>query len=576
RYVLATVLCVLAELGSGHSWIAPGFQVYCTGELLKQVQMAKLFTDDKYFVDMKLCVSPEEVVSAFQNWTRLVPDAALSYNQLQEFVNLYFDAPGQEFEPWMPDDWQAEPPFLKKIVDPAFRLWASELHALWKSLGRKVRLDVKMHPELYSQIYTPHPLIVPGGRFRELYYWDSYWIIKGLLLSGMQKTTMGMIENFLYLVERYGFVPNGGRVYYERRTQPPFLTLMVDSYYQATLDIDFLRKALPVLEKEYTFWMTNRSVEVMDTTGTSHALNHYKVEAGGPRPESYSDDMELAMGMQEGAQQILWAELKSGAESGWDFSSRWFIDSAGHNFPKGTLKDTKTSFVVPVDLNALLCRCERTLATFNEILSKRSALVSLQRRMQAVEAIFWDGSQGSWFDFNQQSMTTNKAFYPSNLAPLWAKCYSKASFEEQALRYLQVILKYGNGVPTSMVQTGQQWDFPNAWPPLQQMLIEGGYVPAIAGFLFCQQIAGELAQKWVKANWMAYKEYKAMFEKYDMTGNGKPGGGGEYEVQLGFGWTNGVALQLLEQFGDRLVSAASPMATCVGAWLILFVLLSVF
>ncbi|KAG7471160.1 hypothetical protein MATL_G00121430 [Megalops atlanticus] len=543
-------------------------EIYCTGELLRQVQTAKLFDDDKYFVDMKLKATPDEVLAAFQNLTSSSPDNNLKPSELREFLNTFFEEPGKEFEQWTPPDWHDKPLFLSKVSDAELRSWAEKLHHLWKSLGRKIRADVRDHPELYSQIYTPHPVIVPGGRFRELYYWDSYWVINGLLLSEMRETARGMIQNFLYLIDRYGFILNGGRVYYERRSQPPFLTLMVESYYKATQDKDFLRAALPVLEKEYHFWMQNRSV-AREVNGTVHVLNHYSVQVGQPRPESYTDDLELAEGLTEGAQESLWAELKAGAESGWDFSSRWFVDSQGGN--SGTLKDTRTSQILPVDLNALLCRNEKTLASFYKILGDTAGAErydrALRERLQAIEAVLWDPQRGVWFDYSLVNNRSHDAFYPSNLAPLWAQCYSQPAMGERALRYLQEsgALKYPNGVPTSLTNSGQQWDLPNAWPPLQHMLIEGLWSVSTEE---AEEVAFDLAQRWIRTNWLAYLKYEAMFEKYDVNGDGKPGGGGEYEVQLGFGWTNGVALQLLEKFGDRLVSSSTSLTCSLGVGLI--------
>ncbi|XP_061073593.1 trehalase [Conger conger] len=550
-------------------------EIYCTGELLRQVQMAKLFDDDKYFVDMKLKVAPGVVLSAFWNLTSGTPGGTLNPSQIREFLASFFEEPGKEFEPWTPPDWHNKPQFLSKVSDVNLRSWAEQLHQLWKSLGRKIRADVRDHPELYSQIYSPHPVIVPGGRFRELYYWDSYWVINGLLLSEMRETAQGMIQNFLDLVDRYGFVPNGGRVYYERRSQPPFLTLMVESYYQATKDKDFLRAAVPILEREYGYWMQNRSVSV-ERNGTVHVLNHYSVQVGRPRPESYTDDLELAEGLTEGAQESLWAELKAGAESGWDFSSRWFVDAEGQN--SGSLKDTRPSLVLPTDLNALLCRNERTLASFYGILGDSAGAERFaqaeQDRIRAVGAVLWDQERGIWLDHNMLTNSRHPAFYPSNLAPLWARCFSQPTMGDRALQYLQEsgALQYPNAVPTSLNNSGQQWDLPNAWAPLQHMLIEGLWgLPSEKA----KEEAFNLAQRWIHTNWKAYLKYDAMFEKYDVTGDGKPGGGGEYEVQLGFGWTNGVALQLLDQFGDRLISDSAALSFRSGVVILCSALLAV-
>ncbi|KAM7398979.1 hypothetical protein PAMP_018276 [Pampus punctatissimus] len=452
-------------------------EVYCTGPILHQVQEAKLFRDDKYFVDMKLKAAPDIVLSAFHNLSNESPNRIVSPAKLHEFLSVYFEKAGTEFESWTPRDWHDKPKFLEKVADQELRNWAEKIHNLWKSLGRKICVGVKDHPELYSQIYTPHPVIVPGGRFRELYYWDSYWVVNGLLLSEMTDTAYGMIQNFLYLVNRYGFMPNGGRIYYERRSQPPFLTLMVESYYRATKDKEFLRAALPALEREYQFWMQNRSM-VVKVNGAEHVLNRYHVQVDLPRPESYTDDLELAAGLTDDLKEQLWMDLKAGAESGWDFSSRWYIDADGHN--NGTLRETRTSQILPADLNALLCLNEKTLASLHRTMgnSDSAALYdqAAARRLEAMESVLWDAERGAWFDFNLVTHSNHFEFYPSNLAPVWAQCYSRPEMGEKAVQYLKKsgALQFPNGVPTSLRESGQQWDYPNAWPPLQHMLIEAG------------------------------------------------------------------------------------------------------
>ncbi|KAM9801217.1 trehalase [Neosynchiropus ocellatus] len=546
---LLLLVCAPLLLGLGSGAPPPcDSPIYCSGPILDQVQRAKLYDDDKYFVDMKLKIPPAAVLDSFRELSSKFPNHTVPPSELQVFLDQNFEPAGSEFEPWTPQDWRERPRFLDNITDPQLQAWAQKIHGLWKQLGRKIRADVRLRPELYSLIHTPHPVVVPGGRFRELYYWDSYWVLQGLLLSEMTNTSLGMIQNFLYLVDRFGFVPNGGRVYYERRSQPPFLTQMVRLYHGATGDLAFLRTALPVLEKEYQFWMVNRSLEVK-----GHTLNRYHVEAGLPRPESYTDDLELAEGLAEDQRQQLWMDLKAGAESGWDFSSRWYRSAQD-----GGLGDTRTSQVVPADLNALLCYNERTLASFHRTLGDAESAARFEaaagRRMAAMEAMLWDEERGAWFDYNVETAANNFGFYPSNLLPVWASCYSRPDMAHKAVRYLKGsgALEHSLRVPTSLRESGQQWDFPNAWPPLQQMLIEGlSTVPSEEA----RQLAFDLAQEWIRTNWRVYSKYDAMFEKYDVTGDGKPGGGGEYDVQLGFGWTNGVALQLLDRYGASLTSS---------------------
>ncbi|XP_066941045.1 uncharacterized protein [Macrobrachium rosenbergii] len=226
---------------TGHQLLPPcDSHIYCHGDLLKMVQMARVFNDSKHFVDMSLKKSPMETIDAFHDFVRDVGQNATK-EQVEVFVRSNFNEPGSEFEPWVPDDWIPKPEFLDGVVDPQLENWGRHLHELWKSLGRKISAVVQEEPEKYSQIFVKHPVIVPGGRFREFYYWDSYWTIDGLLLSGMDKTVRGMLQNFLQMVETYGMVPNGGRRYYTRRSQPPYLIPMFHLYMEHTNDIDFLR-----------------------------------------------------------------------------------------------------------------------------------------------------------------------------------------------------------------------------------------------------------------------------------------------------------------------------------------------
>lgn len=130
-----------------------------------------------------------------------------------------------------------------------------------------------------------------GGRFKEIYYWDTFWIVHGLLISGMNVTAEGMVDNLLSLVNRYGYVPNGTRVYYLNRSQPPLLVLMVALYVRITRNLDFLEKSLPILEKEMEFWLTKRVVQI-EKNGTIYRLATYGTQSDTPRPESYAEDIE--------------------------------------------------------------------------------------------------------------------------------------------------------------------------------------------------------------------------------------------------------------------------------------------
>jgi len=247
--------------------------------------MKRIYHDSKTFVDMKMKQLPNKTWEIFQElMNRTASDP--STEQLEDFLNENFEPAGSEFEKWEPSDWIKHPKFLDNIADFEFREWGRQLNNLWKVLGRKIKDDVRENQDLYSIIYVPHPVIVPGGRFREFYYWDSYWIIRGLLLSEMYATVKGMLGNFFSIVESYGCIPNGGRIYYSKRSQPPLLIPMMKSYLDATNDVKFLKANIDIMEKEFQYWMTNHTVSV-EKDGKRYTLARYKDASSGPRPESY-------------------------------------------------------------------------------------------------------------------------------------------------------------------------------------------------------------------------------------------------------------------------------------------------
>lgn len=260
-------------------------EIYCYGPLLETIQMSNIYVDSKTFVDMKMKNSPNETLNLFLEMMKKTGQRPSKTN-LTDFLSEAFEDAGSEFETWEPADWKPDPKFINDIKDNHFKVWATELHLLWKLLCKKIKDDVRLHPDHYSIIYVPYPVIVPGGRFREFYYWDSYWIIRGLLLSEMYTTVKGMLSNFLSIINTYGYIPNGGRVYYAMRSQPPMLVPMMKSYIEATNDTVFLKENVDILEKEFSYWMLNHTVNI-ERDGKIYTLARYKDSSVGPRPESY-------------------------------------------------------------------------------------------------------------------------------------------------------------------------------------------------------------------------------------------------------------------------------------------------
>ncbi|XP_051859401.1 trehalase isoform X1 [Drosophila albomicans] len=526
-------------------------QIYCYGSLLDTVQMAKLFEDSKTFVDMKLLFSPQKTLEDFDAFMAAKNNTP-SRDEIREFVDAHFGAKGTELDVWTPTDWIEHPGFIDLIHDPDLKQWGVDLNNIWKELGRKMKDDVHKNPDYYSIIPVPNPVIVPGGRFIEFYYWDSYWIIRGLLHSEMYTTARGMIENFLSIVQRIGFIPNGGRVYYWGRSQPPLLTAMVKSYVDFTKDDLFAINALEILEHEFEYFINNNTVQAK-----GHNLVIYRDTSTGPRPESYSEDVETSQSFTtKEAKEDHYSELKSAAESGMDFSSRWFINANGTN--EGNLTDAKTRSIVPVELNAILYWNAKMIAEFHSKAGNIEKMVEYETKAQkiqeAIQAVLWNEEAGCWLDYDLINEKPRNYFVPTNLSPLWVKAYNLSESEKisaSVLKYIEAnnLDSFPGGVPNTLYNTGEQWDLPNVWAPMQYILVEG---LDNLGTPEAKALSQRWGQRWVKSNFEAYRETLAMFEKYDAENFGGHGGGGEYGVQTGFGWSNGVIIEWLAKYGRQI------------------------
>ncbi|XP_019851831.1 PREDICTED: trehalase-like [Amphimedon queenslandica] len=548
--------------------------VYCYGELLDDIQTMEVFQDSKRFVDMPMRADPDTVLSAYNNLANITVDT------LTQFVQEWFDLPGSDLMPWEPPDWTESPKFIDSISNEQYKEWASSLNGLWKTFGKKLNQSVYQHSSRHSLLAVNNPFIAPGGRFIEFYYWDSYWIIKGLLLCEMFNTTQGMIRNMGSLIERYGFVPNGGRVYYTKRSQPPLLTWMVYSYYEATNDTGFVKEMLPMLDKEYQFWMTNRSVYV---PGCDCTANRYASTANVPRPESYREDIETASEVSEELQPELYSNIMSAAESGWDFSSRWLSTSGPM---AGQLSSMRAKSIIPVDLNAILGANEILLYKLHRITGfddfAEDYASAWTRRHSLFENLLWAETEGLYKDWSLEEGSHLNAVYASSLTPFYTYSLDKSLFNNTKGRLTLGRLKslgflgYPGGLPTSQNSTGQQWDFPNAWAPLQWFLVKGWEG---ADDQELNKAARNLTETWLRSNYQAWIQYNhSMFEKYNCTASGQPGGGGEYSLQSGFGWTNGVVLDLLSSYyttNPPTVTTSSPSRSPY-LWFIALVPISLF
>lgn len=212
----------------------------------------------------------------------------MSVHDLNRFIETYFHAAGHDLVYSDPEDFVPEPDgFLPKVKNPEVRAWAIKVHSLWKNLSRKVSSEVKTHPNYHTLLPVPGSVVIPGSRFREVYYWDSYWVIRGLLVSKMYKTAKSIVTNLISLIEEYGFVLNGARAYYTNRSQPPLLSAMIYEIYARTGDIELVKRSLPALLKEHEFWNSDiHKVNISDAQGCTRTLNRYYARWNKPRPES--------------------------------------------------------------------------------------------------------------------------------------------------------------------------------------------------------------------------------------------------------------------------------------------------
>lgn len=436
---------------------------------------------------------------------------------------------------------------------------ANTVNDAWKEIY--VRQNVfPVDKRLYStMVQVRNPFVIPGERFRECYYWDSYWAIEGLLNTGMYDAAIGMVENFILLIETHGFIPNGLRTYYLRRSQPPLFCMMLFALYRHIPWIrvkDVVAKGLRAAKKEHRFFMSDRH-RAVERNGRVYDMNIYKVSTRTPRPESYIEDRMLAEEHRSRREEDIWTDLKSAAESGWDFSTRWMRD-------KSNLSTTRTSSIVPVDLNTVMYANELIISRLSEILEGRGSADAedfrkrADARLEAINAVLWNPEEKEWndYDYNDQEHTS-RGFYVSNLLPM---CYGIAPPEGSVYdilkkHSLEIFGRVG-GMPASgeeNAQSTQQWDYPNVWPPLVHIM--AFFLDRIGETEMALHVARSLISNISVSTSRLDEGYRGIFEKYNCEHVGEPGRKGEYQPQKGFGWTNGSAIHFLRRFSTSLLSS---------------------
>ncbi|MCP9768258.1 alpha,alpha-trehalase TreF [Lacihabitans sp. LS3-19] len=465
-------------------------------ELFAAVQMSGIFEDSKTFPDM---IGKKNIVQIAQEFKKqkVKTDFSLKKFVLDNFE--YVENGAQDFE-------------VFKEKDPQ-----QHITELWDFLTKKT----KSTDANSTYIPLPNSFIVPGGRFQEVYYWDSYFTMLGLIISKKYSLVENIIDNFAYLIDTFGFIPNGNRTYFLSRSQPPFFCLMVDllNTFEFTKKPEFY---LPQLVKEYDFWMKNRAVKMPD----GEMLNIYNDSSPTPRPESYIEDIELAEHSTQ-SEKSLYRNLRAACESGWDFSSRWFSE-------ENNLGSINTTKIIPVDLNCLLFHLERRIAELHPTLSK-VFLANAQRRQKAIQKYFWNEKEAFFTDYDLEKNIQRSNLTLAGMFPLFFGIANSDQANLCANQIKKNFLKPG-GLITTTLESGQQWDAPNGWAPLQWISYKG-----LQNYGF-ENLANTIKENWLNLNEAVFKTDGKFTEKYNVTNTSGETGGGEYPNQDGFGWTNGVFL----------------------------------
>jgi alpha,alpha-trehalase len=390
----------------------------------------------------------------------------------------------------------------------------SYLEQYWMKLQR-------FHPKDDGNLMgLPHPYLVPSYAesqefdYDELYYWDSYFMVQGMLDAEHKELVMGILEDLLDIFQRFKIIPNGSRLYYTSRSQPPFLTSFIFDVYDAyELDKKWLKRTIDVAEAEYrTVWMGKQKP------------NARQVYQGLSRYYDFNYLHEIAE-----------------TESGWDMTPRFHRRCMDY---------------LPVDLNALLYKYETDFARAAEILGDKPAAEKWERvartRRKAVDELMWDRIRGLYYDYDFKKERRGNISSLAAYYPMWAGMADK----NQAAALVRALRRFENkgglattdALPVRQYMRGSmptQWAYPNGWAPLHLLTIR-----ALERYGYHQD-ARRIAMKWLKCNLAWFKAHGIFLEKYNVASPDKPPMKGIYPAQSGFGWTNAVFERLCQDYIDK-------------------------
>lgn len=366
--------------------------------------------------------------------------------------------------------------------------------------------------------------------FLEIYYWDTYFTNVGLLTLGKTELAKSNVDNMLYLVEKYGFMPNGNRTYYLDRSQPPFLSRMVKEIFEVTNDKTWLSSAYSTLTKEYSFWQDNRILENGLNAYTGYEFQDYEINdhyEGFLRRTGYKPEGEVS----EQFKLELAKAIMSFNESGWDCNSRFGTD--GHNF-------------FSVDLNSLLYDMEENMRLFAVILDNKEEEIWQKRKEERLTKmqLLWNEKENVFIDFNPKTGKYSDYISAASFYPLFCKVATSEQAEKSRILLEKLELKYGISGGETGPLWSCQWDYPNVWAPQQFIaytaLMNYGYV----------EDARRIAKKYIELIEAGFEKTGNLWEKYN--GNTGEIASNEYDAPPMVGWTAGVYIYFYSQLEKNL------------------------
>jgi alpha,alpha-trehalase len=486
------------------------------GDLYDSVQKSGLFPDPKLFWDYTPTTTTDSILVYFKE---AIKQPSFS---LQQFVSQYFMPPKDI------------------LVSPQYNgaeLPEDYLKSLLTFLSRSADTA-----DLSTKIPLPKPYVLPYHNAREMSYETAYFTMLGLQAAGKVDDLENMVNNFLHLINTFGYVPSGNRTYLTSRSQPPYFTCMVQLLAEAKNDNAMLVKYADAMEKEYNFWMKEADPEPPNEHITvrrvvhldRNTLNRYRDDEKTPRAEAYRADKDTAKNSNREPDDT-YRQIRSGAESGWQFSSRWLDD------PKRPATIHATDFL-PIDLNALLYNMEWTLARAKAQQKNVAEATKWEKkassRREAMMRYCWSMTKGMFFDFDHNRYKQAEVVSAATVFPLYFRMVTKKDADKVAANIRSELLKAG-GIVTTNRTTGQAWDAPFGCAQLQWMAIQGlrnyGH----------EELANDIKNRWVALNIKVLKSTGRLLEKYNVQDLSLENGGDS--LARNYGATSGVLLKLLSE-----------------------------